>query len=71
MLTDKLSPERHLNKITGQIYNPLRNIRVALTHLDDDVITNITVTTTGTQMEYAATVWSSHLKKDIRNIDRI
>ena len=69
--TESLSPEKHLNKIIGETYNLLRNIRVAFTYLDEDMIRKIFVTLIQPKLEYAAVVWSPWLKKDIRKIERI
>ena len=38
-----------------------------MTHLEEDVFRNITVTVTSTTLEYAVTVWSPGLKKGIMN----
>ena len=36
-ITDNLSPEKHINKITGDTYQMLRNIRMAFKYLDDEM----------------------------------
>ena len=33
-----MSPKKHMHKITGETYNPLGNIRVALTYVDKDTV---------------------------------
>ena len=41
---DNMSPEKHINKITGETYNLLRNMRLAFTYVDEDLI-NKSITT--------------------------
>ena len=41
---DNMSPEKHINKITGETYKLLRNMRLAFTYVDEDLI-NKSITT--------------------------
>ena len=69
--TENLSPGMHINKIVGEAFNLLRNIRVASAYLDDDMMRKIIVTMIRPRLEHAAIVWSLWLRKDIRKIERI
>ena len=62
MYAESLSPEKHLNKVLGETYNLLRNIRVAFAYLDEDMIRMIFVTLIHPKLEYAAVGWSPWLK---------
>ena len=33
-----MSPEKHINRITGNAYNLLRNIKVVFTYIDEDML---------------------------------
>ncbi len=44
LVTDNLSPERHVNKITAETYKLLRNISAAFTYLDKNVVRKLIVT---------------------------
>ena len=68
---ESLSPEKHINKVVGETYNLLRNIRIAFAYLDEDMMRKIFVTLIRPKLEYAAVVWSPWLKKDIGRIERI
>ena len=37
-ITDNLSPEKHINEITGDTYQLLRNIRMTSKYLDEEMI---------------------------------
>ena len=68
-ITDNLSPEKHINIITGETYQLLRNIRMAFKYLDEEMIKKF-ISLILPQLEYAVVIWSLH-KKDIRKIKRI
>ena len=57
-----MSPEKHINKITGQTYNLLRNIRVVFTDVDEDMIKKLIMTLLRPRLEYETTVWSPSKK---------
>ncbi len=38
IVTDKLTFEKHMNQITGEMCNLLRNIKAAFTNLDEDMM---------------------------------
>lgn len=71
MITENLSPERHVNKISAETYNLLRNIRAAFTYLDEDMVRKLIVTLIRPRLEYASVAWSPSLKKHIRKLERI
>lgn len=50
MFAESLSSEKHLNKIVGETYNSLKNIRVAFAYLDEDMIRIIFATLIGIGM---------------------
>ena len=70
-ITDNLSPQKHINKITGDTYQLLRYIRMAFTYLDEERIKNFITSLIRPKLEYAAMIWSQHKKKDIKKIERI
>ena len=37
-IMDTLSPDKHVRKITGEVYNLLRNKRMTFTYMDEDMI---------------------------------
>ena len=67
---DNLAPERHINRIAGETYKLLRNIRAAFNYLDENMM-KLIVAMIRPRLEYAAVVWSPHKKKDIHKIERI
>ena len=68
---DNLSPEKHVNRITAETYNLLRNIKVAFTYVDEEMIKKLVIALIRPRLEYAATVWSPSTKKHIRKLERI
>ncbi len=70
-VTDKLTFGKHINRITGEAYNLLRNIKVAFTYLDEQMVKKLITTMIRPRLEYAALVWSPRLKKEIRKLERI
>ena len=70
-ITDNLSPEKHINKITGYAYLLLRNISVAFNYLDEERIKKLITSMILLKLEYVAVIWSPHKKKDIRKIEGI
>ena len=70
-ITEGLTPDRHINKMTGKANNLLRRIKMAFTYLDKEMIKKIIVTMIRPTLEYAAVVWSPHNKKNIRKLERV
>ena len=68
---DTLTPEKHINRIFGETYNLLQNIRRAFHYMDRDMMCKIIKTLIRPRIEYAAVVWSPHRKKDKRKLERI
>ncbi len=53
----------HKNKITGEVYNIIRNIKTAFTYLDEEMM-KLIVSMIQPKLEYSAVVMSPHKKKD-------
>ena len=70
-MQDTLCPERHINPLFRSTYRMLTNIRVAFHYMDKDMMKKILNSMICSRLEYAAVVWSSHAKKDIRKLERI
>ena len=62
-IMDNMSFEKHINKINGETYNLLRNMQVAFTYVDDDMIEKSITTFICPRLEYAATTWLPSKKK--------
>ena len=71
IIMDSLSPEKHINKITAETYNLLRNIRAAFNYMDEEMTRKLITSLIRPRLEYAALVWSPNLKKHIRKLERI
>ena len=69
-ITDNLSPEKHINKISGDTYQLLINLRMALKYMDEEMINKLITSLIRTKLEYAAVIWSSH-KKNIKKLERL
>ena len=70
-ITNNLSPEKHINIITGDTYQLMRNIKMAFKYLDEEMINKLIVLLIQPKLEYAAVIWSKHKMKDIKNLERI
>ena len=68
---DTLSPEKHINRIFGQAYGTLQNIRVAFQYMDKGMMKKIITTMIRPKLEYAAVTWSPHCKKHVSKLERI
>ncbi len=66
-----LTFDKHINRITCETYNLLRNIKRAFTYLDEEMVKKLITSIIRPRLEYAAVVWSPRLKKDIRKLERI
>ena len=71
IIMDSLSPEKHINKITAETYNLLRNIRAAFNYMDEEMIRKLIMSLIRPRLEYAVLLWSPNLKKHIRKLERI
>ena len=60
---DNMSPEKH----TGNAYEVLKNIKVAFTYIDEDMIKKPITTLICPKLECAATVWSLDKKETRKN----
>ncbi len=70
-VTNKLTFDKHINRITGETYNLLRNIKTSFTYLDEEIVKKLITSIIRPRLEYAAVVWSPRLKKDVRKLERI
>ena len=70
-ISDNLSLENHINKIPGDTYQLLRNIRMAFKYLDEEIINKLITSLIRPKLEYAAVIWSLHKKKHIKKFERI
>ena len=70
-VADNLSFGKHINKITGETYNLVKNIRTAFTYIDEEMVKKLITSMIRPRLEYAALVWSPNLKKEIRKVERI
>ncbi len=61
----------HINRITGETYNLLRNIKTAFTYIDEEMVKKLITSMIRPRLEYAALLWSPKLKKEIRKVERI
>ena len=59
-ITDNLSPEKHINKITEDICQLLRNITMAFNYLDEEMINKLITALIRMKLEYAPVIWSPH-----------
>jgi len=70
-ITDKLAFGKHINRITGETYNLLRNIKAAFTYLSEEMVKKLITSMIRPRLEYAALLWSPKLKKEIRKLERL
>ena len=56
VMQDNLSPEKHINRIFGDTFRMLRNMRMAFNFLDKDTIRNIITTMIRSKLEYAGVI---------------
>ena len=71
MINTKLSPEDHINKKVRSAYALLANIRVAFKYIDKNMMKKLIVVFIRPILEYAAVIWSPHLKKHICKLERV
>ena len=70
-LRNDLSPEHHINNIVRETYWLLNRIKIALNFIDEDMLEKMIKTLIRPRIEYAAVVWSPHLKKHILKLERV
>ncbi len=70
-IQDNLSPEKHINKIIGGTYRLLTSMKIAFNYMDEQMLSKIISTMIRPRLEYAAVVWSPHLKKHINKMERV
>lgn len=58
-----LSPEKHINKITGAAYRLVTTIRTAFRYMEEEMIRKLIVSLTRPNVQYASVIWATHLKK--------
>ena len=63
-------PKKHIDKITGDTYQLLRNITMAFKYLDEEMSKKLITSLIRPKLEYAAVIWSPHKKKDIKKLER-
>lgn len=66
-----LSPESHINKVVGEAYGLLNRVRIAFNYLNEDMLVKIIKSMVRPKLEYAAVVWSPHLKKHITKLEKV
>ena len=71
LITDNLFLEKHINKITGDTYQLLRNIRIIFKYLDEEMIKKLITSLIRLKFEYTAMIWSPHKKKDIKKLEKL
>ena len=71
VIQDNLSPEKHINRIFGDIIKMLRNIRMAFHFLDKDMRRKVMPTMIRPKLEYAELIWSPQKKKHVLKLERI
>ena len=71
IIQDSLSPEKHINKVTGAVYSLITNMRNAFHYMDEEMLKELIVTMVRPKLEYAAVVWAPHKKKHIKKLERI
>ncbi len=68
---ENLNFRKHINHITGETYDLLRNVKAAFTHLLEDMMKKLKISMSRPRLEYAALVRSPNLKKDLKKLERI
>ena len=71
VITNNMSPDKHINKVIGETYSLIRSIKVAFAYMDGEMVKKILVSMIRPKLEYAATLWSPSTKKNIKKLERI
>ncbi len=69
-MQNTLSPEKHINRLFGEAYKMLQNIKTSFNFIDKKMMRKITIMIRP-KLEYASMAWSPHKKKEIRKLKRI
>ena len=56
-------PESHIDRIFGETYNLLKNIRLAFHYMDKDMMKKLICTMIRPRLEYAGVIWSPPQKE--------
>ena len=64
-------PESYIDRMFGETYNLLKNIRLAFHYMDKEMMKKLISTVIRPRLEYAGVVWSPHKKKHIRKLERL
>ena len=70
-IQNNLSPEKHINRIFGKTYSMLQSIGLSFNYLDENMMKKILTTLIRPQLEYAAVIWSPHMKKHVKKLERV
>lgn len=70
IITDKLSIIKHKDWIAREMYNLLRNIKTTITCICEGMMKLVTLILRP-RLEYAALVWSSRLRKEVKKLERV
>ena len=65
LIQDNLSPEKHINRIFGDTFRMLRNIRMAFHFLDKDMMRTIITTMIRPKLEYAQVIYGPRTRKNM------
>ena len=71
VINKKLTSEDHINGIVKSTYALLANMKIAFTYIDEEMLRKILTSYIRPKLEYAAVVWSPHLKKDIMKLEKV
>ena len=71
VIQENLSPEKHINRIFGDTFMMLRNMRMAFHFLDKAMMRKTITTMIRPELEYAEVIWSPHKKKHVLKLERI
>ena len=63
--------EKHINRIFGDTFMMLKNIRIAFNFLDKNMMRKIITTMIRPKLKYAEVLWSPHKKKHVLKLERI
>ncbi len=70
-VTENLTPDRHIDKIAGEMMNLLKRVRMAFSYLDVGMMKKLLISMIRPRLEYAAVVWSFHIKRNIIKFERV
>ena len=70
-IQDNLSPEKHINRIFGDTFMILKNLRMAFYFLDKDMMRKTITAMIRPKLEYAEIIWFPHKKMYVLKVERI